>query len=65
MAAVGKRIILYALYAGWKDLEDAIQYYAAVANNIDLIATRDLVGYEEQKVTIANPMEALAILATK
>lgn len=59
---VDKQIILNALSSQWKDFEDAIQYHSALAANIDLIATRDVAGYEEQKIMVLNPAEALKSL---
>lgn len=59
---VDRSIILNALSAQWKDLEDAIQYYAALAANVDLIATRDVAGFEEQKIKVLNPAESLKFL---
>lgn len=59
---VNEAIILKAISAQWKDFEDAIQYYAAIAANIDLIVSRDVAGYEEQKIKVLNPAEALELL---
>mgnify|MGYP003927322613 CR=1 FL=1 len=65
ITSVNETIVQQALSAKWKDFEDAIHYYSALAAQVDLIATRDTTGYEEQKITIVNPTEALAILATE
>lgn len=62
IAAVNQKIILNALDANWKDLEDAIQYHCALNNEVDLIVTRDKNGYEEQKIKIVSPAEALSYL---
>ena len=62
ISPVNDKIIKLALDADWKDLEDAIQYYAAQENDVDLIVTRDLKGYERQKLKILTPEEALNLV---
>lgn len=62
IAAVDDQIIRRAIDSNWKDLEDAIQYYSALSAKADLIVTRDLKGYEEQKVEVVTPEEALKLL---
>lgn len=41
IASVNEKIITLALKAGWKDLEDAIQYFTAIEAGANLIVTRD------------------------
>ena len=41
VAAVSSKVVDKALEAGWKDLEDALQYYCAAENGCGLILTRN------------------------
>ncbi len=51
-----------ALKSGWKDFEDAIQYFSAMEAGANLIVTRDVSGYEEQKVKVVTPEDALLLV---
>ena len=46
-----------ALAAGWKDLEDALQYYSASEAGCDFLVTRDEQGYKlsDGSVNVLNP----------
>ncbi len=46
-----------ALAAGWKDLEDALQYYSASEVECDFLVTRDEQGYKlsDGSVNVLNP----------
>lgn len=62
---VNQSVIHSALSAKWKDLEDAIQYFSALEADVDLIVTRDIAGYEERKIRILTPAEALEVIERK
>ncbi len=62
ISAVDEKVIKLALNAGWKDLEDAIQYFSAIEAGATLIVTRDVKGYEEQRVKVVTPEDALGLL---
>lgn len=63
ISPVNENIIKLALGAGWTDLEDAIQYFTALESGAELIVSRDLKGYEEKKVKVTTPEEALNLLS--
>lgn len=44
-----------AFNLNWKDFEDAVQYLAAVSNNIDAIITRNMKGFSQGEVKICTP----------
>lgn len=44
-----------AFNLNWKDFEDAVQYSAAVSNNIDAIITRNMKGFSQGEVKICTP----------
>jgi len=46
---VDKSIIMYALYSGWTDFEDAVQAQVAIENNIDAVITRNTKDYRRLK----------------
>lgn len=56
---VNEENIHNAFDLNWKDFEDAVQYSAAVANNIDAIITRNMKGFSQAEVKILTPEEML------
>ena len=46
------KIIELALESDFKDFEDAIQYYTALENNINIIVTRNLKDFKPAKITV-------------
>ena len=46
---VDKTIIMYALYSGWTDFEDAVQAQVAIENDIDALITRNTKDYNKLK----------------
>ena len=53
----GDRVIELALSSNFKDFEDAIQYYTALENNIDILITRNVKDYKTANITISTPLE--------
>ncbi len=53
----GDRVIELALSSDFKDFEDAIQYYTALENNIDILITRNVKDYKTANITISTPLE--------
>ncbi len=62
VAPVDGVVIRMALNSGWKDFEDAIQYFTAIEAGANLIVTRDVSGYEEQRVKVVTPEDALLLV---
>ena len=55
---VRKETVIYALYSGWADFEDAIQEQAALENGIDLIITRNVKDYHlTDQIKIMTPSD--------
>lgn len=45
LVSIGDQIIQLAIHSTFNDFEDAIQYYAALENNIGILITRNLKDY--------------------
>jgi predicted nucleic acid-binding protein len=57
---VDKMVIMYALYSGWTDFEDAVQAQVAIENDIDVVVTRNTKDYSQLKrIQVLTPMELL------
>lgn len=60
IAQVGSAELLAGLNSGWKDLEDAIQYHAAIATGrIDAIVSNDKDFKQQKLVPVLTPKQAL------
>jgi len=59
ICGVEKRIILDAMDSDFKDLEDAVQYFAAMVKNIDIILTRNKKDFKPSKIIVLTPAEFL------
>lgn len=53
----GESEIELALSSGFKDFEDAIQYYTALNNGMDCILTRNTKDYKTTNMTVLKPLE--------
>lgn len=53
----GESEIELALSSGFKDFEDAIQYYTALNNGMDCILTRNTKDYKTANMTVLKPLE--------
>lgn len=58
---INEKIIELALLSGFKDFEDAIQYYSALEENIGYLITRNKKDYKKSGIIICNAIEYLAI----
>lgn len=47
----------------WKDFEDAVQYCAAVGENMDGVVTRNKNDYEKSYIAVWTPQELLELLS--
>ncbi len=61
VAAVDERVIDLALASGFRDFEDAVQYYSAVQARSDYLITRDKSDYKADVLSVLTPEEFLAI----
>jgi len=62
---IDERVINQALNSEFNDFEDAIQYFTAINNGIDLIITRNKADYKKGKITISTAEEFLKTWDTK
>lgn len=62
IASVDEKIIDLALSSEFKDFEDAIQYFAAIENNIDILLTRNLKDYKQARISIMTAEDFLSTL---
>jgi predicted nucleic acid-binding protein len=58
---IDEKTIELALSSGFKDFEDAIQYYCALEENLDFLITRNKDDYRKSGIIICNAKEYLAI----
>jgi predicted nucleic acid-binding protein len=64
IVTINEKIIELALSSGFKDFEDAIQYYSALEENISYLITRNKEDYRHSGIIICNAKEYLAIRAS-
>jgi len=62
VVAVDDKIIDLALSSDFKDFEDAIQYFAAIENNINILLTRNLKDYRQARISIMTAEDFLSTL---
>ena len=60
VCGVDKEAIIEAINSDFKDLEDAVQHFAAKAKNIDLIITRNKNDFKPSKIKVLTPSEFLS-----
>lgn len=58
---IDEKTIGLALSSGFKDFEDAIQYYSALSENLEYLITRNKEDYKKPGIIICNAREYLAI----
>jgi predicted nucleic acid-binding protein len=52
IAPLNEKIIDLALNSEFNDFEDAIQYYSALQNEIEILLTRNLKDYKKAQITV-------------
>ncbi len=62
VASVDEKVIDMSLVSGFKDFEDAVQYYSAVQIKADFIITRNKTDYKYSKIPALTPDEFLAVI---
>lgn len=65
LIAIGEDSVLQALNSGFKDFEDAIQYYAAKPMSCDYIITRNVKDYKMSSIKATTPKELIYTLPTR
>ena len=61
VAKVDDKVIDLSLVSNFRDFEDAIQYYSAIINNIDLIITRNKKDFQTAEISVYTPEEFISI----
>lgn len=64
VAAVDEKVIDLSLTSGFKDFEDAVQYYSAIQVRADYLITRNKKDYRNNRLSVLLPDEFLAIQET-
>ncbi len=59
ISIINDEVIHNALTSDWKDKEDAVQYYSAIASLVDVIITRNVKDFSQSIITILTPGEFL------
>ena len=57
--AVDSAIIMASLNSNFNDLEDGVQYYCSLNNDINEIITRNIKDYKHSKIPVLTPLEYL------
>lgn len=60
VVAIDDKIVELALASDFKDFEDAIQYFAAIENNINILITRNLKDYKKASIFILTATDYLS-----
>ena len=61
---IDEKIIELALSSGFKDFEDAVQYYIALEKNLAYLITRNKEDYKKSGIMICNAREYLALYSS-
>ncbi len=59
--ALDEKIIDLALNSDFSDFEDAIQYYSALQNNIDVLITRHLKDYKKTQISVLTARDFISL----
>lgn len=57
--AVTDKVVDLALLSDFKDLEDGMQYFTAIENNIQIILTRNLRDFKSAEISVFTPDQYL------
>ena len=52
IAPIDQRMVDIALASGFDDIEDALQYYTAVENNMEVVITRNVKDYKKRDIQV-------------
>jgi hypothetical protein len=61
--SVEHRSIIEALDSEFKDFEGAVQHYSALANQCDLIVTRNTTDYEKSEIQVMLPTDFIGLFS--
>lgn len=60
IGTVNKKVVYNALKAGWRDLEDALQYHTAIISNCDALITRNTNDFTPTGIPVLTPSEFIS-----
>lgn len=63
--SIDEKIIEQALNSDFSDFEDAVQYFTAVTNRINIIITRNISDYRKSKITVSTAEEFITTWESK
>lgn len=63
--SIDEKIIEQALNSDFNDFEDAIQYFTAITNRINIIITRNKSDYKKSKITVSTAEEFIKTWESK
>ncbi|HEY6322239.1 MAG TPA: PIN domain-containing protein [Thermoanaerobaculia bacterium] len=58
---IDEKVVDLALASAFKDFEDALQYYTALAHNVVAVVTRNKRDYRAAKIPILDPRECIEL----
>ncbi len=58
---INAKIIDLALNSDFNDFEDAIQYYCALENNLELLLTRNLKDYKKAQISVMTAQDFITL----
>jgi len=61
---IDSKIVEMALSSGFRDFEDAVQYYSAIESNLDYLVTRNKGDYKKSGIIVCTAREYLALRAS-
>ena len=63
ISEVNKQVLDLAINSGFKDFEDAVQYYSGKCVGVDCLVTRNLKDYKGSQLAVYSPSELLSVIA--
>jgi len=61
IAPLNEKVIDLALNSEFNDFEDAIQYYSALQNEIEILLTRNLKDYKKAQITVLTAQDFITL----
>ena len=58
---INEKIIDLALNSEFKDFEDAVQYYCALENDIEILLTRNLKDYKKAQISVMTAQDFISL----
>ena len=63
LVSIDSHILDLALSSGFKDFEDAVNYYAAIENNIPFFVTRNKKDYKKSQIPVYTAQEFINLIS--